>query len=148
MPKPFTVLPGQGPRPLNVVGEKITVLASAEQTHGYEIFLQQGPEGSGPPPHHHDWDESFYVVRGEIQFGIGEERSLAPAGTLVHVPAQTTHWFRFGSGGAEMISMTSSGGAARFFTEVDREIPPGPPDIETLTNVATRNGLTIEPPSA
>ena len=29
--------------------EKITVLASHAATHGYEIFLQQGVEGSGPP---------------------------------------------------------------------------------------------------
>ena len=47
MPKPFIVFPGQAPRLLNVAGEQITVLACAEQTHGYEIFLQQGPAGSG-----------------------------------------------------------------------------------------------------
>ena len=47
MPVPFVVTPGRAPQPLNVVGEKITVLASGEQTCGYEIFLQTGPEGSG-----------------------------------------------------------------------------------------------------
>jgi quercetin dioxygenase-like cupin family protein len=62
MPAPFIVTPVGAPRPLNVVGEKITVLASSAQTGGYEIFLQTGPEGSGPPPHSHPWDESFYVT--------------------------------------------------------------------------------------
>ena len=38
MPVPLIVMPGQAPRPLNVVGEKITVLASSEQTGGYEIL--------------------------------------------------------------------------------------------------------------
>ena len=38
------------------------MLASGAQTGGYEIFLQVGPEGSGPPPHNHPWDESFYVT--------------------------------------------------------------------------------------
>ena len=148
MPKPFVIPAGQAPRPLNVVGEKITVLASNDQTAGYEIFLQQGPANSGPPPHSHDWDESFYVLKGKIEFGIGSEVSLGTPGTLVHVPAQTTHWFRFGAGGGEMISMTSGKGASEFFTQVDREMPPGPPDLETLTRVATRNRLTIKPPSA
>ena len=54
-----------------------------------EIFLQDGVEGSGPPPHYHPWDESFYVVSGEIAFGIEDYESVAPAGTLVHLPAGT-----------------------------------------------------------
>ncbi|HZZ34649.1 MAG TPA: hypothetical protein VFE03_02910, partial [Caulobacteraceae bacterium] len=66
MPEPIIVMPGQAPRPLNVVGEQITVLASGQQTGGYEIFLQVGTEGSGPPPHSHGWDEAFYVTKGEI----------------------------------------------------------------------------------
>jgi quercetin dioxygenase-like cupin family protein len=69
---PFAVFPENRPRPLNVVGEQVTILASKGATHGYEIFLQEGREGSGPPPHSHQWDESFYVIRGEIEFGIDE----------------------------------------------------------------------------
>jgi quercetin dioxygenase-like cupin family protein len=71
------------------------VLASAEATEGYEVFLQRGPEGSGPPPHSHPWDESFFVIKGEIDFGIGADSTTALAGTLVHLPAGTEHWFRF-----------------------------------------------------
>jgi hypothetical protein len=53
MPAAFVVTPETAPAPLNVVGEKITVLASGAQTGSYEIFRQAGPEGSGPPPHSH-----------------------------------------------------------------------------------------------
>ena len=70
--KAFVVTPMNRPQELNVVGEHITVLASGVATGGYEIFLQEGPESSGPPPHSHPWDESFYVVKGKIEFGIGE----------------------------------------------------------------------------
>jgi hypothetical protein len=31
--------------------------------------------------------------------GIGHSEMVASAGTLVHLPAGTTHWFRFGKGG-------------------------------------------------
>ena len=94
-------------QPLSVVGEHITVLASAAQTGRYEIFFQGGPEGSGPPPHNHPWDEAFYVLRGEVAFGVGDRESLAVEGTLVQVPGGTTHWFRYGRGGGDMLTMTS-----------------------------------------
>lgn len=80
MPVPFVVTPGNAPSPLKLVGEQITVLASGAQTGSYEIFLQAGPESSGPPPHNHPWDESFYVIKGEIAFGIlASSRVLRPA---------------------------------------------------------------------
>jgi quercetin dioxygenase-like cupin family protein len=86
--KAFFVTPKDYARPLNVVGEHITVLASGKDTEGYEIFLQAGPEGSGPVPHTHPWDESFYVTNGEVDFSIGEDDTVtALHGTLVHVPA-------------------------------------------------------------
>ena len=84
--KPFVVAPQDYAPALNLVGEHITVLASGEATEGYEIFLQRGPEGSGPPPHSHPWDESFFVIKGEIAFGIGAESTTAWAGTLFIFP--------------------------------------------------------------
>ena len=140
---PFTVAPENYAPTLNIVGEHVTVLASGQATEGYEIFLQRGPEGSGPPPHHHPWDESFYVVKGEIDFGIGADAKTASPGTLVHLPAGTVHWFRFGRGGGEMISITSRLGASRMFTEMAREIAPVNPDLEKLAEVCGRHGLKV-----
>jgi quercetin dioxygenase-like cupin family protein len=141
--KPFVVAPENYPPALDIVGEHITVLASGEATGGYEIFLQRGPEGSGPPPHSHPWDESFFVTRGEIDFGIGPDTTTASAGTLVHLPAGTVHWFRFGKGGAEMLSMTSRLGASTFFTETAREVAPVDPDVGKLAEVGARHGLKL-----
>ncbi|OFW12484.1 MAG: cupin [Acidobacteria bacterium RIFCSPLOWO2_02_FULL_59_13] len=141
--QPIVVIPEDRPNPLKVVGERITVLASGEATGGYEIFVQAGPEGSGPPPHSHPWDESFYVTRGQIEFGIGDEiRTIVP-GTLVHLPAGTTHWFRFKSGGGEMVSMTSRVSASRMFADIDREVSPENPDFEKLVAVGARHGLRV-----
>lgn len=143
-PKPFVVTPKDYDRPLNIVGEQLTVLASGARTGGYEVFLQQGPEGSGPPPHNHPWDESFYVVKGEIEFGIADKAMVAAPGTLVHLPAGTTHWFRFGKGGGEMVSMTSREGASHFFTDLAREVSPANPDLGKLVEVGARYGLKVE----
>jgi quercetin dioxygenase-like cupin family protein len=138
--KPFAVPPENRPRSLNVVGEQITVLASKAATDRYEIFLQDGPEGSGPPPHSHAWDESFYVIRGEVEFGMGEKSMVAAPGTLVHLPAGTVHWFRFAKVGGQMISLTGEGSeASSLFTDIDAEIPAGAPDMGKLHDVAGRN---------
>lgn len=142
-PKPFIVAPENYAAPLDIVGERVTVLASGEATQGYEIFLQRGPEGSGPPPHSHPWDESFYVVKGAIDFGIGAESQTAAPGTLVHLPAGTEHWFRFGPGGGEMISMTSRVGASHMFTDMAKEIAPENPDLAKLAEVGGRHGLKL-----
>jgi mannose-6-phosphate isomerase-like protein (cupin superfamily) len=145
---PLVVMPRDHGRALDVVGEKITVLASRDDTQGYEIFLQQGPEGSGPPPHSHGWDEAFYVVRGHVDITIhetGAGRTVkAEPGMLVHLPAGTVYSFRFGPGGGEMVSMTGvASRAAQLVTAIDREVPPGPPDIPKLVAVAEQNGVRI-----
>ena len=145
MPKPFIVTNANSPRPLNVVGEKITVLASGDQTGGYEVFLQDGPAGTGPPPHSHDWDETFYVMKGDVEFSVGDETQSANAGTLVHLPAGTVHWFRCGHDGALMLSVTSRKGASEVFAAIDREIPPGPLDVPKIIEVISAHGVTPGP---
>jgi quercetin dioxygenase-like cupin family protein len=145
MPKPLVVFPESRPRALDVVGEKITVLASKEDTAGYEVFLQEGSEGTGPPPHAHHWDESFFVTKGHIRFGFDRTEMVATPGTLVHVPAGTEHWFRFEPGGGQMLSLTGVGsGAAAFFRQVDADVSDGS-DLEGLGAVADEHGIRMGP---
>ena len=130
----------------DLLGERITVLARREQTGSYEVFLQVGDASSGPPPHHHPWDEAFFVTGGEITISVeGMDEVLATAGCFVHVPGGTVHTFRFGAGGGSMVSVTSEAGAADFFAEL-AQIPPGGADVPTLMGIASRRGLTILPP--
>jgi hypothetical protein len=54
--QPFVLRSDQHEPVLNAVGTQVTVLASNAATHSHGIILQQGEEGTGPPPHRHDWD--------------------------------------------------------------------------------------------
>ena len=137
---PFIVASADDADALDIVGEHVTVLASDRVTGSDEVFLQRGREGSGPPPHSHPWDESFPVVRGEIEFGIDADARTASAGTLVPLPAGTVHWFRFGRGGGEMVSIPSRLGASEMFTDMAREIAPVNPDLGRLADVGGRHG--------
>jgi quercetin dioxygenase-like cupin family protein len=142
--QPFVVAPEDYGRALNVVGTKVTVLASNAATGGYGITFQQGDEGTGPPPHSHDWDEAFFVIKGSVEFSCGEKTMLAMPGTLVHLPAGTVHGFHYGAGGGQMLEITGPGSlASTMFAALDREIPPGPPDIPRIVDVLNRNGVTL-----
>ncbi|MDX1411518.1 MAG: cupin domain-containing protein [Nitrospirales bacterium] len=143
--QPFIVTPEDYAPALDVLGTKVTVLASNAATQGYEITLQQGDEGTGPPPHRHNWDESFYILKGKIEFTCDGKTHMCLPGTLVHVPAGTVHGFCFGTGGGEMLELTGQGGfATQMFQAISREIPKGSPDIPKVLEVLKQNGVTVE----
>ena len=142
--KPFILKPNARRAALNVIGTQITVLASETEIQDQQITLQSGDEGTGPPPHSHDWDESFYVTKGQINFTCGGETAICTAGTLVHVPAGTVHAFSYGPGGGEMLEITGRrSNAVPMFTALDREIPPGPPDVAKVIQVLGENGVRV-----
>lgn len=143
-PKQFIVKPSDRSPALNVIGVKVTVLVSDAVSQTQQITLQSGDEGAGPPPHSHDWDESFYVTKGQVRFTCSGQTTTCLAGTLVHVPAGTVHAFRFGPGGGEMLEVTGTGSkAVQMFSALDREIPPGPPDVPKVARVAGKYGLAV-----
>lgn len=143
--RPFVLPPDQRESALNVVGTQVTVLASNAQTQSYGITLQQGDEGTGPPPHRHDWDEAFYVLKGEIHFVCAGEKHACGVGTLIHVPRGTVHAFSYGQGGGQMLEITGAGAkAAQMFTAIDKEIPVGSQDLSKVLDVLGRNGVEVQ----
>ena len=142
--KSLVVKPNDRETALDVIGTKVTVLASTADTQDQQITLQSGSEGTGSPRHSHDWEESFYVTKGQVQFTCGAETTICPAGTLVHVPAGTVHAFSYGPGGGEMLEITGRrSNAVQMFTALDREIPPGPPDVPRVIRVLGEHGVKV-----
>jgi len=138
----FVVKPGDRSAALSVVGTAVTVLVSPADSNSQQITLQSGDEGTGPLPHSHNWDESFYVTRGQVQFTCAGQTTMCDAGTFVHVPAGIIHAFAYGPGGGEMLEVTGSESKAiQMFTALDREIPPGAPDVPKLVQVAGDYGV-------
>lgn len=145
MNQPLIQVAGSAEKPLNVGGFQITVLASAEETGGQELFRIGGPEGMGPGPHHHHWDESFYVLSGSVYCGVNENETLATVGTLIHVPGGATHWFKFAKGGGEFFSITSHGDASKMFTAFDKGVDWESPDRQGLIALAASYGRVVLP---
>ena len=142
--KPFVLRPTDRKPALNVIGTQIAVLASGRDIEDQQITVQSGDEGTGPPSHSHDWDESFYVTKGQVEFTVGGETGMCTAGTLVHLPAGTVHAFRYGPGGGELLEITGRrSNAVSMFTALDREIPPGPLDVAKVIQVLGENGVKV-----
>jgi quercetin dioxygenase-like cupin family protein len=140
-PQPFVVTP-KDHRPLRVAGEAISVLAKAEHTGSIELFLQEGPEGAGPPPHTHAWDESYYVLEGAIDVLTGDRMQTVGQGEFMFVPRGTPHTFRIKTAHARFLSFNSGAGASAFFRDLDHEVG-DTFDVPKMIDVASRHAVHV-----
>ena len=131
------IRPAERSKALHLAGVDITPLVSADQSADYEVAVISGKEGHGPPPHSHPWDETYFVLRGEVVFGVGLDEQVFAAGALVHVPAGERHWFRFDRPG-ETVVVTGGHCAFAMFKGL-ADVPDGSPAKDYLA-VALRYG--------
>ena len=144
----YVLTPATYPSPLSVVGVDVTVLAAADVTGGYEVTMQKGNAGSGPPLHSHPWDECFFVLSGEVEFNIDRRQVQAMPGTMFHLPAGTPHGFTIKVNGTTMLEFTGQGSqSTQMFTSVNNEVAPGLPtaaDVPKLIDILARYGAAVE----
>jgi mannose-6-phosphate isomerase-like protein (cupin superfamily) len=55
------------------------------------VELAASADFAGPPLHHHDFDEAFYVLEGEMTFQLGDELRTAGPGELIFAPRGSHH---------------------------------------------------------
>jgi len=77
------------------------------------------PPGGGPPPHRHDFEESFILLEGEIEATFRGVKSVVREGETVHVPANAPHRFQnTSSRAARLLCICSPSGQEEFFAAV------------------------------
>lgn len=105
---------------IGVVGDTYTILVSGAQTAGrYCLIDMLVPDGGGPPPHRHDFEEMFTVLEGELEFTFRGEAQIMHAGTTISVPANAPHAFKNVSGRpARTLCMCTPAGQEQFFLRV------------------------------
>jgi len=76
------------------VGDTYTVLLSGNDTNGrYCLIDMHIPPGGGPPPHRHDFEESFTLLVGEIEATFPGGEVDGAAGETLSIPANAPHSF-------------------------------------------------------
>jgi uncharacterized cupin superfamily protein len=77
------------------------------------------PSGGGPPPHRHDFEESFTLLEGEVEVTFRGEKSTARTGDTLNIPSNAPHQFHNASDRpARLLCVCSPAGQDEFFMEV------------------------------
>jgi uncharacterized cupin superfamily protein len=145
---PIAQQPGTGEH-LWFFGGLMTIKAAGD---GALVTEQTAPRASGSPLHvHHNQDEWFYVLEGELTIWVDGETHVAPSGSFVFGPRDIPHTFIVSSEIARFLLVTEPGDFAGFVRALAEpapgpQLPPGPPtppDMELVMKTAAEYGLEI-----
>lgn len=131
--------------PLAVLGVDHSVLIGAADTGGAAALIEVAlPAGAGIPRHVHTReDEIFRVLEGEVEFELGPQRVLAPAGTTLFGPRNVPHSYRAAHDRpARFLVGVTPAGIERMFVELSN-LPPGPPDMERVARIVAGYGISF-----
>jgi quercetin dioxygenase-like cupin family protein len=120
---------------IGIVGDTNTILLSGDDTNGRFCLIDiHIPPGGGPPPHRHDFEESFTVLEGEIEVTFRGEKSVVRKGETASIPANAPHNFTNASKQpARLLCICAPAGQEEFFAQVGvpvatRTTPPPKPE--------------------
>ena len=134
------------PKSWNILGDLVVCKLSGKETGGsHALFDVTSPAGNGPPPHtHRREDETFHVLSGTVEFTSQGKTVRLGAGGTFFAPRNIPHAFRsVGPGPARFLMLATPAGMENFFTELDREIGPNPPDMPKLVAILGRHGIEL-----
>lgn len=127
-----------------------TVIRSTGETTDNHFFLMESlemPVGLESPYHvHHDEDEAFYVLEGELAVVLDGQWLTAGPGTYVYGPRDIPHGFKVvGTTPARMLLMCAPAGFERFVRDLSEPLDavPAPPDVDQLMAAAARYNIEI-----
>jgi quercetin dioxygenase-like cupin family protein len=147
--------PGKGDA-FSAGGDVYRNLALGRQTGGvYTLHEIRVSPNNGPPPHIHSReDESFFVLEGEVDFQVGDEKITAQPGTFIQGPRGISHSFKNNTQlPARMLVFITPAGFENFVNEFAQPvasfdspaIPPSKDEIDKLLAAAPKYGLQILP---
>jgi quercetin dioxygenase-like cupin family protein len=141
---PKTVAPGAGDTH-RLLTNTIVWKATANDMNGhYALFEMIDHAGGGAPVHSHPWEETFYILEGEIEILLGDRRAVFGAGAVVHVPANAIHAFQICSPIARALAIIAPGNAEAFYREAGAKLTSLPPDPIVMKELAAKYNLQFQ----
>jgi quercetin dioxygenase-like cupin family protein len=120
--------PGDGVN-LSIAGGIYRILISGKQTNGeFAVIEMSVPAGGGPGPHAHaGFQESFYVIEGEVEVKTEHETFTATKGAFVNIPlGGMVHCFKNKSGNlAKLLCTVVPAGLEEMFVEIGKPVKAG-----------------------
>jgi mannose-6-phosphate isomerase-like protein (cupin superfamily) len=122
---------------IGVVGDTYTILLTGKETAGRFCLIDMYvPPGGGPPPHRHDFEETFALLEGELDVVFRGAKQVVRAGETINVPSNAPHQFHNSSTQpVRMLCICSPAGQEQYFLEIGvavatRTTPPPELDSE------------------
>lgn len=125
------------------------ILLTPEQTNGQlGLFETLGAPESGPPLHvHHQEDETFYILQGEVTFWLEGQTVTKGAGETMFVPRGKEHTYHVvGPNPARMLVMMTPGGFEAFFVAMAAGTYRIPEDMPKVVETAWTYNLEFTGP--
>jgi quercetin dioxygenase-like cupin family protein len=105
---------------IGLVGDTYTITVMGDETNGrFCVIDMHIPPSGGPPPHRHDFEETFILLEGEIEATFRGKKSVVRAGDTLNIPSNAPHQFHNASTApVRMLCVCSPPGQEKFFMEV------------------------------
>ena len=141
------------------LGMLATIKATKEQTGGRSSLVEiLAPDGYESVLHvHHQEDEGFYILEGELTFYVGDQTIKARPGSFLFGPKDVPHAFTVDSGPARLLFVLSPAGFEGLIREMGEparsltvppqpaqpEEPPDEAEMERMMAIAAKYGGEI-----
>jgi quercetin dioxygenase-like cupin family protein len=129
------------------------IKATAADTGGLMTIIEiTEPPGSEGPLHvHHNEDEAFWILEGDVTIEVGDTTIEAHAGDYAYGPRDVPHRYTVGDAGCRMLFILTPGGFEGLVSEMgepagSRTLPPPtdePPHMERVAAIAGRYGCEL-----
>jgi quercetin dioxygenase-like cupin family protein len=135
-------------------GEGLAVIKATGADTGGRIAIIEitEPPGAVAPKHvHHNEDEGFWVLEGDVTFDVGGTTIAASAGDYAFGPRDIPHSYRVGPDGCRMLFIVTPAGFEELVRLISvpaqtRSLPPSPqepPDMAELPALVAGYGCEI-----
>jgi len=155
----FTVVAAHEGPSVSVVGDTYRIIIDSEQTNGaYALIDMLIPPRGGPMPHSHvTFQESFYIIDGEVTVITKEKTYTATKGSYVNIPFNgPIHKFNNKTdNSAHILCLLTPGGMEKMFQEIGKPVSAGtllppsqmtPEELKRIESIAEKYGAKLYPP--
>lgn len=142
--QPKVLLPGAG-ESYKMLTHTFARKITGNDTKGqYAMFEITDNAESGAPLHSHPWEETFYILEGEIEIQMEGSKQVVTAGSVIHFPKNTVHGFKICSPVARALIIMSPAFREEFYQEVSAANVSLPEDMVNFQEICAKHSVIIQ----
>jgi len=139
---PKVLAAGEGDS-LQMLSHTFTYKVTPEDTRGQWLMYEAtDTTGNGAPLHSHPWEETFYILEGELEIQMGKRTFTVKTGDTVYFPEDVAHSFTVCSETVRILVIMPAY-ADGFYREISEKVTTLPPNPEVFQAIAANHNLKL-----